>query len=139
MSANLASAFAAAAESKLGAPFRLHGRDPQTGLDCAGLVLSALADCGMPTSEPPHYGLRNRDLSAHAVSFAENQFEPASGPVKRGDLLLVRPGPAQSHLVIALGADAFVHAHAGLRKVVKLGAGLPWPVRQHWHLRAAQR
>ena len=139
MSANLAAAFAAAAESRLGAPFRLHGRDPRTGLDCVGLVLSALTDCGVLTSEPPHYGLRNSDLSAHLLAFADNQFALTTGPVKGGDLLLVRPGPAQYHLIVALGADAFVHAHAGLRKVVKLNSGLPWPVRQHWRLREAQR
>ena len=41
-------ALALAAESYVGASFRLHGRDPITGFDCLGLVLVALAEIGRP-------------------------------------------------------------------------------------------
>ncbi len=33
---------AAAALNLIGTPFRLHGRDPATGLDCVGLVAEAM-------------------------------------------------------------------------------------------------
>ena len=41
-------ALACAAESYIGARFRLHGRDPVTGFDCLGLVLVAMRDIGRP-------------------------------------------------------------------------------------------
>ena len=55
-------ALALAAESYVGASFRLHGRDPITGFDCLGLVLVALAEIGRPVRVPLRYALRNLDL-----------------------------------------------------------------------------
>ena len=41
-----------------GAPFRLHGRDPATGLDCIGLFAVAMARAGRPVALPNGYALR---------------------------------------------------------------------------------
>jgi hypothetical protein len=60
----------------------------------------------------------------------------AAGPTRAGDVLLIRPGPAQHHLVIAATAGGFVHAHAGLRRVVLTPAPLGWTVEHHWRLAA---
>ena len=35
-------ALATAAEQLIGIPFRLHGRNPETGLDCVGVVAAAV-------------------------------------------------------------------------------------------------
>lgn len=51
-------ALAAAAASFVGAPFRLHGRDPARGLDCVGLVAAALAATGRPARAPSGYRMR---------------------------------------------------------------------------------
>ena len=40
-------------------PFRLHGRDPGTGLDCVGLVSAAMAASGGQPVPPAGYTLRN--------------------------------------------------------------------------------
>jgi lipoprotein Spr len=48
-----------------------------------------------------------------------------------GDLALVRPGPLQLHLMI-LVPGGFVHAHAGLRRVVEMPGASPWPVMGWW-------
>lgn len=121
--------FAAAAESLLGAPFRLGGRDPATGLDCVGLVA-----CALGAEAPQGYGLRNSCIARHLVFVERAGFVPAIGPLARGDLILTRPGPAQQHLLVALERDRFVHAHAGLRRVAMHHGLLPWPEVARWRL-----
>ena len=123
-------AFAAAAEALLGAPFRLGGRDPASGVDCVGLVACALGGVEAPFG----YALRNTGVERHFSFAAKAGFAPAQGPLERGDLILAQPGPAQHHLLVALGGERFVHAHAGLRRVVLHSGPLPWPERARWRL-----
>ena len=127
-------AVAHAAEALIGTRFRLHGRDRETGLDCIGLVGTALTDCGREVRYPQGYRLRNADI-ARWLDFAEaNRLRACTGPIRRGDILLTRPGPAQHHLLVALGGDRFVHAHAGLRRVVRQHLPLVEPPLMHWRL-----
>ena len=126
--------FAFAAERLVGTPFRLHGRDPATGVDCIGLVACALEAAGLRADPPQGYMLRNTKLGVHVDKAGKSGFTPVAGPVIRGDLLLVRPGPAQHHLIVALGKARVVHAHAGLRRVVVQAADTGWPVLKHWRL-----
>jgi hypothetical protein len=121
---------ALAAQALVGARFRLHGRDPATGLDCVGLVAAVLG-----AKAPAGYGFRNRDISAaHTFAPAAGLAE-VSGAIEPGDVLLVRSGPAQHHLLVAGPRGDFIHAHAGLRRVVATPAPLPWPVERHWRLK----
>lgn len=122
--------FAARAEALLGAPFRLGGRDPASGLDCVGLAACAL----QAVETPQGYGLRNASIERHLGFAARAGFAPAHGPLQRGDLILAAPGPAQHHLLVALGGERFVHAHAGLRRVVLHAGPLPWPLIACWRL-----
>jgi uncharacterized protein YfaT (DUF1175 family) len=48
-----------------------------------------------------------------------------------GDLVLVRAGVAQFHLMIATHGG-HVHAHAGLGLVVEMPGVSPWPVLGRW-------
>lgn len=122
--------FAAAVEALVGVPFRLHGRDPATGLDCVGLVT-----CALGTAEAPRgYRLRNVTITRHLQFAARAGFVSVAGAIRLGDLLLTVPGPAQHHLLVAVGPDRFVHAHAGLRRVAYHHGPLSWPVREHWRL-----
>lgn len=129
-------ALANAAASLAGTPFRLHGRDPLNGLDCVGLVLVALRLVGRPVQPILDYGLRNLDLARFTPLFSHCGFVPCIGPVAPGDLLQVQPGPAQLHLLIAASTDSFVHAHAGLRRVVMTPGPLCWPIVAHWRLQS---
>lgn len=123
-------AFAARSEALIGAPFRLGGRTPATGIDCVGLVACALGS----DEAPQGYALRNASIDRHLAFAARAGFSPASGAIARGDLILAAPGPAQHHLLVALGPARFVHAHAGLRRVVLHHGPLPWPERARWRL-----
>ena len=110
--------FAEAAETLVGVPFRLFGRDSRYGLDCVGLVAAALARSGAIVSAPTGYALRNADIAPFLPFAAQAGLTPCEGRAQRGDVLLLRPGPAQHHLAIATGPDTIVHAHAALRRVV---------------------
>lgn len=127
-------AVAAATEASIGSRFRLHGRDPATGLDCVGLVENCLAAAGLKLSLPSTYGLRNVDISALLAVGECMDATDVRGPVEPGDIVLVQPGPAQHHLLVATGPDTCVHAHAGLRRVVASPLPTQWPVLRHWRL-----
>ena len=124
-------ALAAAAEALVGTPFRLHGRD-EWGLDCVGLVIAALKATGCEPEALADYQLRQRDIRPWLGCIAQLGLQVATGPIAPGDVLLVRPGAAQHHLLVASRSGGFVHAHAGLRRVVHSPAPLTWPVLRHW-------
>ena len=110
---------AQAAEQLVGTPFRLHGRDPATGLDCIGLFAAAMALAGRPVDVPNGYTLRLRNLAQWLPDPALCGFAVTAGPPQPGDAVLLRPGPGQVHLAIAASASGWIHAHAGLRRVVR--------------------
>jgi cell wall-associated NlpC family hydrolase len=125
---------ACAAAALVGVPYRLHGRDPCTGLDCVGVAAAALDACGRLKRAPAGYSMRNRTIAPLLALAPDNGLVVAEGPVAEGDILLVRPGPGQHHLLIAVAEDRFVHAHAGLRRVVAQPGPLPWPIEGRWRL-----
>lgn len=127
-------ALARAAQSYVGARFRLHGRDPVTGFDCLGLVLVAMGEIGRPVRLPLRYGLRNLEPERF-LRLAESAgfVEAADLALEPGDVLALEPGPAQLHLAVVVPGGA-VHAHAGLRRVVRTPFPLAWPIVGHWRL-----
>jgi cell wall-associated NlpC family hydrolase len=127
-------ALAEAALALVGRPFRLHGRDPATGLDCIGLVAVALQRTGHPALAPAGYRLRNPDIDAWLQFAGAAGLRPAHGPARPGDVLLVAPGPWQHHLLVAGQRGHFIHAHAGLGRVVEMPGPLPWPTVRHWRI-----
>lgn len=118
-------AVVAAARALVGVRFRLHGRVPERGLDCVGLTALALGRVA-----PEGYGLRSGD-EGQAREWLRvaglRQMEEA----RPGDLLLVRPGPLQLHLMIRV-PGGHVHAHAGIGRVVEMPGDSPWPVIGFW-------
>ncbi|HEY8605002.1 peptidoglycan endopeptidase [Tsuneonella suprasediminis] len=134
MTGHRAAHVAEAAEQLVGAPFRLHGRDPAIGLDCVGVVGAALSTAGGPVDLPNGYALRNTPSGDYRAWVARAGLIPASDAVEPGDILLARPGPAQLHLMVAISGGRFVHAHIGLRRVVATPGPPQWPVVAHWRL-----
>jgi len=125
--------FAAAAAALVGVPFRLHGRNLD-GVDCVGLVALALGAIGRKPSVPVGYRLRALTLGP-LLQFAErNGFVISPGAERPGDLVLVHPCPLQAHLVIASAQGGFVHAHAGLGRVIHEQRHCPWPIAARWRL-----
>jgi len=120
------SAVSDAAIAAVGTRFRLHGRGAD-GLDCVGLVALALRAGGYVGEVPTGYSLRGDDwgvLDRVLVRVAE--AEP-------GDVLLMAAGPGQLHFGIRT-ATGFVHADAGLRRVVERPGMPPWPLIGVWRM-----
>jgi cell wall-associated NlpC family hydrolase len=123
---------ATAALGLVGSPFRLHGRDPDTGLDCVGLVSASLAASGLQPVVPTGYGLRNLSIDQWLPLARRSGLEPSSGPLRAGDVLLIALAHCQHHLVIAADPVSVVHAHAGLRRVVRQPLDPDWRICASW-------
>ncbi len=127
-----AECFAAAAEAMVGVPFRLHGRDAVAGVDCVGLIVMALEQAGVRVPPLPPYALRNTGYAFLPRLAEACGLAPVSGQPKRGDCIVTAPGPAQRHLHIATAPDCLVHAHAGLRRVVRMSWQNDAHITHHW-------
>lgn len=123
----------ARAIGNVGVPFRLHGRTPQSGMDCIGLLADALSSAGFAGAIPADYGLRGRFDQQARTFFETDKFEAVDGAKSRlpGDFALVAIAPWQLHFIIYV-SSGFVHAHAGLRRVVLTPGSPPWPLLGRW-------
>ena len=114
----------------VGTRFRPQGRDPMLGLDCVG---TAAAAAGLPAGRlRSDYALRGQHLAAIEHELCDLGCRPV--PLERaaaGDVLVCQAGPAQLHIVVRAW-ESFVHADAGLRRVVERPLPVPWPVMGAW-------
>src|SRR5690348_10789303 len=111
------------ARSLIGCRFRPQGREPEHGLDCVGLVCAAFQ---IPNELVPRdYRLRRDEsgrLEAELAPFCDTVADASAG-----DVLIMRAAPDQLHLGI-MTERGFIHADAGLRRVVET-PGMPvWPI-----------
>ena len=126
---------AKAAECLVGTPFRLHGRDSRTGLDCIGLIDCALAAIGCEAMFPNGYALRTGQWPDLDDIAAKRGFAPTTGLVLPGDVLLLKPCASQMHFTIAGSqVGTWIEAHAGLRRVVITAISDQFPVIRRWRL-----
>jgi cell wall-associated NlpC family hydrolase len=102
----------------IGVRFRPQGCDAATGLDCAGLVWTAYAAAGVRLVRPAAYPLRGWPRARIEAALAAAGFAPAGGAARAGDVALIALAAGQFHLGL-IGDATFVHAHAGLRRVVE--------------------
>lgn len=126
---------ALAAEALVGTPFRLHGRDPASGLDCLGVLNASLAALGLPSHLPTGYRLRMRSLPDFGSFVAGCGLVAVAGDIAPGDAVMVRIGPVQFHVLVAGNQGCFIHAHAGLRRVVSGEMPPASSIVGHWRLR----
>ncbi len=119
-----------AAMALIGVPFRLHGRDPASGLDCIGLVAEAMARAGYTPVAPHGYSLRASSVEALLPFVGANGFKRVK---KNGAIALVMVSPLQPHLLVRV-PGGFVHAHAGIGRVTFLPGALPWPIHTQWRV-----
>ena len=86
---------------------------------------------------PEEHVRRDYDLRSADVEGVQNNLlacgmlRIAPESADAGDLLLVRSGPAQLHLALLTG-PGYLHADAGLRRVVEVPGPVPWPVLSAW-------
>jgi cell wall-associated NlpC family hydrolase len=116
------------ARSLLGTQFRLHGRDPASGLDCVGLI--ALVHNRLAFA-PTGYALRNSCGDQWQALLDAAFTRRWSNVPQPGDVIVTAPAPNQQHLGIWTGAS-LIHAHAGLRKVVETPGAVDAPIIGIW-------
>lgn len=123
---------AARARSLVGARFRPQGRDKETGLDCVGAAAAAAGVA--PERVRRDYALRGQTLAEIEHGLADLGCLPVPAEQGRaGDVAVCAAGPAQFHMLV-LTEGGFVHADAGLRRVVERPLPIPWPVESLWRL-----
>lgn len=125
---------AKAASRFIGVRFQLHGRDPKVGLDCIGLLACSLEAIGSLPVVPQGYRLRNASHLRWLKCAQHSGLVPVQGRITAGDILLIKPGPGQQHLLIVENANSVIHAHAGLRKVVRQAVDPKEKKLAHWRL-----
>lgn len=131
--------FAAAARAYLRVPFAHLGRS-RAGLDCAGLLLAAARDCGVPGLPEPVYG-RLPDL--RLIDTWLPRFAVRVAVPRVGDVLRFRLGGRAQHLGVACahpaGGLAVVHACESLHRVCEHRFDLRWQRRlaEAWRLHGA--
>lgn len=111
--------FLAAVESLDGVPWHHQGRS-RAGVDCAGLVLVALAEQGCAPDVPANYHTSAAGAVLHAVLDASPMLKPRQAATHQpGDLLCFRIRCEVQHLAVFIGADRMMHATrpAGVRAV----------------------
>jgi len=131
----------AAARAMVGVPFRLHGRSRESGVDCVGLVMLALEAAGQGRAlcvAPARYSIRGGHVSLFHQGLTRAGLRPVECG-RAGDVVLVRVGVGQFHLMIATSDElvpdgGHIHAHAGLGRVVEMSGESPWPVLERWRL-----
>jgi cell wall-associated NlpC family hydrolase len=113
------------ARALVGTRFRAQGRGGD-GLDCIGLVAAAVGASRVPAD----YALRGGSLRRLEIELRRAGLEPEA-EAEAGDVLAMASGPAQLHLAVHTGTG-FVHADAGLRRVVERPGKPPWPIIGIW-------
>jgi murein DD-endopeptidase / murein LD-carboxypeptidase len=118
--------------SQIGVPFRLHGRVAGQALDCVGLAGYALFGAG-GHALPLQYSLRGDFTENVHQFFAKHNFIKleSGSDFLCGDIILCQTAPQQMHLMVRVNGG-FVHAHAGLRKIVFTPLPSPWPILCGW-------
>lgn len=117
---------AAAALALVGAPFRLHGRDPRFGLDCVGLAMAAAERAGLRLPPTPAYRLHGTAEAVFQrwIALAGLCTTDEAWP---GDVTVAVPDAWHRHVMIAV-AGGHVHAHAGIGRVVLMPGPSPWRI-----------
>jgi murein DD-endopeptidase / murein LD-carboxypeptidase len=117
--------------SQIDTPFRHYGRTPHVALDCVGLTLFAIGsdDCKW------QYSLKGDYVTTISAHLENSGFVRCDAMRARlpGEIALARCAPRNQHLMIR-SHDGWVHAHAGLGRVVHMPGDSPWPLIAHWRL-----
>lgn len=123
-----------AARKYIGVPFRHRGRD-KTGIDCGGLVIASLRDCGY---DPPDMKVYGREPHKDGLrDFLTQGIGPGAKRQARwpavGDVVLIAfDGKNPQHVALVgnhplgNGKQTLIHSYGGVGKVVEHGYDNAW-------------
>lgn len=125
--------YAKRARALIGTRFRPQGRD-ELGLDCVGLVLATFE---IPSDRARRDYRMRGDHLRELLAQLQHHFRKA-GRDRPGDVLLMRLAEDQVHLGVRTDVG-FVHAHAGIGRVVETPGFPAWPVKAIYRKRRKER
>jgi len=106
----------------IGIPFRLHGRSPEDGLDCYGLVMEIYRRMGI---ELPDYAYEGSPHTTGDDLFGEHQghvFSETNDDLKEGDVVVMGKGMG-THCGVFVKGNRVLHAKEGMGVISS-----PWRV-----------
>ena len=126
---------AAIAQSYIGTPFWEHGREPGVALDCAGVVICALAQMGIACDDPPYHltiasdhGPLLETALAKVFSRVESAFTLTQDSqvigLEVGDVLVYRAPMMPNHCAVYIGETVIVHAIQGAKNTPATACGV---------------
>lgn len=110
------------ARDYLGVKFKHQGRNT-AGLDCVGLAIRVLNDCGYAVDDQQGYARNPTGVLEGAI-----KAQPSLSKVKEceaGDFLLMRIGREQQHVAIRTD-KGIIHSYETVGKVVEHGFSHAW-------------
>jgi cell wall-associated NlpC family hydrolase len=114
-------AFVAHARSFLGVRFRHQGRNPEIGLDCAGLALVSMQAIGRPVSDLEGYGREPYRNGLEGALTANLGPRVAKESMRAGDVVMMRFNGDPRHVGILAdypdGGLMLIHTHDTLKRV----------------------
>jgi lipoprotein Spr len=116
--------YAARARALVGVRFRPQGR-AEDALDCVGLVLATFGISADAVRR--NYRLRGERREAIEAQLLAHFRRVSPQRLQAGDVMLLQAGEDQLHLAVRTAAG-FVHAHAGIGKVVETPGVPDWPL-----------
>jgi hypothetical protein len=123
------------ARALVGTQFRPQGRD-RSGLDCVGLLM---ATYGIPVDRVRrNYRVKGDHRREAEQVLAQHFRRVPPGQALSGDALLFQIARDQLHFGVWTDAG-FVHAHAGLKRVVETPGFPEWPLIAVYRKRARER
>jgi hypothetical protein len=116
--------YAARARALVGTRFCVQGRG-EGGLDCLGVVLATFE---IPADAVPRdYRLRGDHLPEIRKGLDLHFRRLRRSQLRSGDVMLLAAAEDQLHLAVRT-EQGFVHAHAGIRRVVETPGEPVWPL-----------
>ena len=127
--------FAERARALVGTRFRPQGRDAN-GLDCIGVIVATF---GIDADQVRRdYKLSDDHRSDVRKALLEHFRKVPRTWLRPGDLILMSVGDRQAHLAVRTDVG-FVHAHAGIRRVVETPGMPEWPLLDVYRRRSRSR
>ena len=94
-----------------GVPYHHQGRNREVGLDCAGLVVVALEDIGLPVKDLEGYARIPNAERLRAIVEYNLKIVPSLKEAEPGDIFLMRFATQPQHLAVYTG-DGIVHSYS---------------------------
>lgn len=116
--------YAERARALVGTRFRPQGRGAE-GLDCVGVILATFDIHAARVRKD--YRIEGGDRAELDAALLQHFRRVSPRELAAGDVIVMMPDARQLHLGVRTDAG-FVHAHAGMRRVVETPGDPEWPI-----------